>query len=547
MDTKKRIIILLSFALLLISLFSHLNYIGLRAEEPRRAIVGMEASITGNMIVPQIHNQPYYNKPPVFNWVLVAFFEMFSSFEEWIVRLPGILSLLAISILNFFLARKYINREAALLSTLLFLISGDILFYASVNAGEIDLFYTLLVFLQITSIFVFSQKGKYLHMFLFSYFFAAIGLLTKGLPSVAFQGITIILILFMNRKFKLFFNWRHFSGIALFLCITSFYFYIYSQNEDVSGFLVNLFKESSQRSPNEAQGLTILNQLIRFPFQFLQIMLPGSALIIFLFRNNFMKILKMNSLVKFSAVFLICNILLYWFSPGVKNRYLYMFFPFAYMILAFFYTRKDEWNKRINPWLDRIFGGTIILFIILFVLYPFFDEVNSAAGYPVLIAVAFTLVFSAIFYLYLRWRELRIYLFIFAVIFLRFGFNYAFLPQIKADSRTQKYMKDINNILEITRDEKIWFTGEPYIFEPDISLFNHEIKKVRLKTPPTLSYQIPYYITKSNGYILEYDEIPKKGRYYLAFRDFINEHSVSEYYVFNDLQKKKEIILFKLR
>jgi 4-amino-4-deoxy-L-arabinose transferase-like glycosyltransferase len=53
-----------------------LNIVELRGEEPRRAIVAMEMDITGEYVVPKINGWNYYNKPPLFNWVLAGLFQI---------------------------------------------------------------------------------------------------------------------------------------------------------------------------------------------------------------------------------------------------------------------------------------------------------------------------------------------------------------------------------------------------------------------------------------------------------------------------------------
>ncbi len=41
-------------------------------EEPRRALVAMEMMYSGDYIHTTIHGAAYYNKPPLFNWLVVA-------------------------------------------------------------------------------------------------------------------------------------------------------------------------------------------------------------------------------------------------------------------------------------------------------------------------------------------------------------------------------------------------------------------------------------------------------------------------------------------
>ena len=192
MDIVKKPFLFFCLLLILISFFGWNNTIELRAEEPRRAIVSIEMVLSGNYIVPKINGWNYYNKPPVFNWVMVLFFKLFDSFDEWVVRFPSLLAFLATAILNFYIVKRFLKKEAALLSSLFFLTSADLLFYGTINAGEIDLFFCFLVYTQVMAIFWFFEKKQFGKLFLISYLFAAIGTLTKGPPSIAFQGLTLL-------------------------------------------------------------------------------------------------------------------------------------------------------------------------------------------------------------------------------------------------------------------------------------------------------------------------------------------------------------------
>jgi 4-amino-4-deoxy-L-arabinose transferase-like glycosyltransferase len=226
-----------------IALFSQLGVVELRGEEPRRAIVAMEMDITGEYIVPKINGWNYYNKPPLFNWLLAGCFKLFDSYANWALRIPSILALLLTAILHYFFSKKYLSNDVALLSALLFVTSGDIFFYGSQLAGEMDLFFSLLVYTQVILMYHFSRKQKYISLFLATYLLTALGVLTKGLPSIVFQGVTLLAWLAYTRQLRLLLTWMHLAGIISFVTITGLYFYLYAQEEDVVPFLVNLIKK----------------------------------------------------------------------------------------------------------------------------------------------------------------------------------------------------------------------------------------------------------------------------------------------------------------
>ena len=168
-------LLILGGLLILVALFGWNHIIELRAEEPRRAIVSIEMFLSHNYLVPEINGWPYYNKPPVFNWWMILFFKFFGSFDEWVVRGSSLFAFLLCAILNYFFVQKHLGKKVALLSSLFLVSAADLLFYGTVNSGEIDLFFTCITYLQVISIFWFFDKKQYVYLFMASYFFAGSG------------------------------------------------------------------------------------------------------------------------------------------------------------------------------------------------------------------------------------------------------------------------------------------------------------------------------------------------------------------------------------
>ena len=102
---------MLAFALL-----SHLDHLPLKFEEPRRGVVAMEMEYSGNYIAPTINGEYYYNKPPIYNWLLVFLFKIFNSKEDWVLRVPTVLSFVLLAFVNFQVNRRKLGDKVALLS-----------------------------------------------------------------------------------------------------------------------------------------------------------------------------------------------------------------------------------------------------------------------------------------------------------------------------------------------------------------------------------------------------------------------------------------------
>ncbi len=145
-DLLKKHLPYIALFLLVVCILGFNHVLELRAAEGRRAIVTFEMMQNNNWIVPYQYGYPYYNKPPFYNWVIGSSFILFGTINEFALRFPGVLSLLLTAFLIYSIGKNYLNNHVALLGAGIFLTMADLFFYGSINAGEIDLFYTLIDF-----------------------------------------------------------------------------------------------------------------------------------------------------------------------------------------------------------------------------------------------------------------------------------------------------------------------------------------------------------------------------------------------------------------
>jgi len=488
----------------------------LRFEEPRRAIVTWEMMHFGDPIKPTIHGWAYYNKPPFFNWIMAFFCWLFNSFEEWAIRLPSTLSLLATGFLFYRVGRKHLGNSAALLVGFFSLTSYEILIHSSVYAGEIDLFFLLLTTSQALTIFIFHQRKQYFWMFCLSYFLAACGVLTKGLPSIAFQGITILAWLLVSGDWKLLFNWRHFVGIFLFIGLLGGYFYLYSLVDDAGAFAANLFKEASSRTALENTFLKSVTSIALFPLKFLQLLLPWSLLIIYLFRKGVWQELQQQPFLWFSFVFIVANIPLYWLSPGVKTRYVFMFIPFMYNIIAYFFIKFKDTDLPIYQWLDKLWAFVISLIGLAFLALPFAPYTKEAPLIWLSTLILVSLAGGCI-YLYFKQQDrfVKILLVLTVILTVRLGYNMVFMPiQVETLSKSMIYRELNEEIMAITKDQPVHYGEDAMLLQKDIKIGPWETS-YQLKRPPFFHYQIPYYLSKTNGFVMQFDEELQPDTFYL--------------------------------
>ena len=540
MNKVGKIEVILLFALLVLGYFFSNHVMGLRAEEPRRAVVGIEALIGENPLVPAIHGEPYYNKPPVYNWVLATSFLLHDSFSPSAVRFPGVLSLWIIAALLFWLVRKYQEWKSALFAGIIFLTFGDLIFYGAVNAGEIDLFYALLVFIQVIAVFHFHHRRQLLLLFLVTYFFAAVGTLTKGLPSIAFQGITLVAYFALLRDWKGLFSWKHAVGILLFTGIVGGYFLAYSQHEDALAFMLNLWSESSSKSANNAGFGSIFKAIYSFPLQLIQITLPWSIFLIWAKKVRW----KQSPLAVFSLLFIVANIWIYWISPELRNRYLYTFFPFLSILIAAIISKMVE-TKRIDFKLSRIAAILAILIGTAFIALPFTEVLppHQVSAIPFFIC---GILFLAIAAFQFRFTQNGFIHIAFILAFLRLSYNVCILPIQAADSKSAYYANQVDEILGITENQEVFWTGYPYTFKPELSLAGKSFMRDSISTPPLLAYQIPYYYSLNTNSRLLYTPQPTEETWLLGEKQYALNNDGRIYFEFKDKWTQNILVLYQV-
>jgi len=457
---SKKEIIASSWTLLLwtgitISLYINLGKQPLRMEEPRRALVALEIDLNQNWVVPTIYGEYYYKKPPVWNWMILFSTKIWGSYSEWAIRFFSPFSLLFMGLIMFFLGKRYVHEDFAHLSALLFLVSIDLfLFYSQL--AEIDLFYSLITFTSIVSIFYFGPRGQYWKLFMVSYFLTAMGFLTKGLPSLAFQGISLLTFCIYYQQLDKLFTLRHLNGIGIFFLVIAGFFVLYDQDNSPMGFLETLWSESSDRTALSKGIQSFFVNLVVFPVEFLKNILPASLFVPFLFHKKVWKRIHQNPFMRFSFFMLISNILIYWFSPGTRQRYVYMLYPFMIYLLVFAYLEYREEKPEIEKVIHYIWGGILLIAALGCLALPFIPELKPLS-HILWVSIIFSLLLGGLFFIHVRFPAYRTAVFITALILSRVIIDLTMFPaRSLAESDTQMEKDQALEVARQTTDRPLY-------------------------------------------------------------------------------------------
>jgi 4-amino-4-deoxy-L-arabinose transferase-like glycosyltransferase len=427
-------------AMLFPALIWHLGFLAINfpTDEPTRALVAMEMIVSGNYVTPTINGEFYYNKPPLYNWIIIAFYKMAGNYSEFTLRLPMVISLLLFGLTIFLFVRKHLGNKQAFIVAILFITSGRILFWDSF-LGLIDIMFSWLVYGSFMLIYHFHTRKQYLALFLVSYLLTAITFMMKGLPSLVFQGITLLAFFSYNREFKKLFNWRHFAGIGLFLLIVGSYYFVYNRFNSLENVFTTLFSESEKRTIINYGWVRFVTHLFTFPLEMFYHFFPWSILWIYFFTNNFRKGLRDHPFLKFNFLVFIFNIIIYWTSPESYPRYIFMLFPPLFTILVYMFFEDLKKNGIRSRIVEYFLLGVMILGIVAAIPMPLLEQTNFVDQAWLKAGFMFFMMLMLTFF-YLKLKDQRMIIFAAGMLMLRVGFDWFIIPPRYDDFQVHKEM-----------------------------------------------------------------------------------------------------------
>jgi 4-amino-4-deoxy-L-arabinose transferase-like glycosyltransferase len=444
------------FVGLLFAYLYDLGYLQLNVEddEARRALVTAEMMISKNYLTPTINGEIYLNKPPLYNWILAGYFKLFGNYSMFAFRLQVIVALFLTGFLIYYFTKKYTNEIVAFFTAFAYMTNGRILIYDSLF-GYIDITFALTVYVNIILIFYFGEKKKYVLLFITSYIMCAVGFLLKGLPAIAFQGLTLIAYFAFTKNLKKLFSLKHAAGIIAFIVLLAAYYIPYFYHNNYSPFVLfdNIYNESAKRTFIEFGILPTIKHIIYFPLEMIYHFLPWTLFIIVLINKNSWRLIKENRFILFLVISFLVNIPLYWFSVEVNPRYIFMFVPLLYGVLFYCYFENDELR---NSWQEKALNSVIILGIIAAliasIIIPFIP-INFKTGF-IDIKISFLVIGFGLCTLFAIKSKAKLYFFLAALILARIGFNWFALEE-----RGERFIQSKEwgkQISWITKGEKLF-------------------------------------------------------------------------------------------
>lgn len=491
--------------------FINLGLLPLFADESTRANVALEMILTKNYAVPTIGSEFYYNKPPLYNWILAGVYQLIGNYSEFATRLPAIIPLFLFAITIYYSVTHFLkNKQIAAISGLLLLVNGRMLIYDSM-LGHIDIFYSWLTFSSFMLIFYFYQRKQWFWLFFFSYLITAITFLCKGLPSFVFQGLTIIALLVYTRNLKKLVSWQHIlSGLICLSIIGAYFFNYYQYNPNLKGYLETIWDQSSQRTVERGGFWAKLLYILQFPFEHWVHLFPASLLIMFCFHKNFWKGLMQNEFLKFITIVFLANIWVYWISPLTRPRYVLMLYPLIFIIWSHaYYAYRDKYPK-LNKTFDTLLFGLALL-VTLSTPVALFDNLETDVKY-LLVKVMTVFTGCALFtWLIYQLKTQKLLAFIGFLIIARLGFSWFILPH------------RFENSLEETSSKKIAIEMGKISYKKPFYFYQYHPGVLAIPFHDRLIF----YIQRTRMEQVKFTESDAKPGYYFTFdRNLKNEAAV---------------------
>lgn len=193
-------------------------------DEPVYAETAKEMIRFNDYLSPRIYNEYWYDKPPIFYWLLVGSIKLFGGFSEFAARIPASLMAIGAVMLTAFSATRTFNAQAGFWSGMVMGTTIMLMYMGKASVTD-----TSLLFFMTGALLCFMHQ-KYWLMYLFCGF----AVMVKGPIGVVFPGAIVFLYLLAARDLGRMTRMHVLPGLILVAAVgLPWYVYMY-QNHGMS-------------------------------------------------------------------------------------------------------------------------------------------------------------------------------------------------------------------------------------------------------------------------------------------------------------------------
>lgn len=173
-------------------------------DEPVYGQTAKEMLAAGDLLSPRIYGHFWYDKPPMFYWLVAGAYSLFGV-NEFSTRLPSAILGIATVLYVYWQGYRLFNRRTGFISAIVLLTSFGFFYIGKAAVTDMTL-----VFMTTVTMCAFLRKQYYL-----AYIFCGLSLLTKGPIGYGFPALIMLLFILATRHWQLLREMKIPQGILL--------------------------------------------------------------------------------------------------------------------------------------------------------------------------------------------------------------------------------------------------------------------------------------------------------------------------------------------
>ena len=189
----------------------------LQGEEARRALPGRTMLQTGDWVVPRSAGKIYNRKPPLINWAIAGAIKVAGKMNEWTVRLPSTLAVLALALTVLLAGRVWLGDAGGFLAACICLSNAGIL--SKGRLAEIEALYLALFGMALVVWLAAWWRQRPWLAWLGGMLLMGVGFLAKGPVHLWYFYAIVIGVLWAEGRLRELLTLRHGAGVAVFVAV----------------------------------------------------------------------------------------------------------------------------------------------------------------------------------------------------------------------------------------------------------------------------------------------------------------------------------------